>query len=139
MRIYLFLPLEEKNFHKILEDKIRDLFFNLFTLDKLNKRMEFEKSLNLGKTFINKFFTDIYNSFITENREFETKFNNLEEFIEDLINLNKIPFIKSDLQTYSEKIQEILSSSSEIHHKAFNTYNLLSDFFTKLNNHNNIN
>ena len=115
-----------------LAEKTGDLNFAVFEIYFYGKQQKFEEMLDEGKNVKNIFFTNLYNAYTQKARANKLKFDKVSQFVKYLAKNNKIPFTMNDLHNYLKKIEHILSDDYNIKTKAWDLYDLVSEFCVKL-------
>ncbi len=125
---------DDSVYNEELAEKKIDLAFAIFKIYCNAKEQKFEKVLDASKNVMNDFFTSLYSAYTQKTRADKLKFDKVSHFVKYLAKNNKIPFTLSDLHNYLEKIDHILSDSSNLKTRACNLYDVALEFCIKQTN-----
>ena len=126
---------DDSVYNEELAEMIGHLNYAIFEVYYYGKKQKFEKMVEEGTNVMNKFFTRLYKAYTQKTGANQLKFDKVSHFVKHLAKNNKIPFTLSDLHNYLKKIDHILSDNSTIKTKAFDLYDLVSEFCVKLTNY----
>ena len=105
-------------------------YYDLFRIyNNINKK-NFEKALEIEKTFIRRLLRGLYNELLQANYIEENK--DINSFIEYLINNLEFPFTKKEVFEILEKCKSLNLGEGNLENKVRDTYETLSDFFNKI-------
>ncbi|MFX1323992.1 MAG: hypothetical protein ACFE8N_03480 [Promethearchaeota archaeon] len=118
--------IQERDLKKAIAREFSNFLFELFTVYEYINQGKFEEAMKIEFNLVSRFFSEVYNHYY--NKAGLVSSQELDTFLEGLVNTQSIPFTREELHTYlllSQRSEDIENTTRE-------WYNHISTFFDKI-------
>jgi hypothetical protein len=125
--------IDVKKFQKLLQTETIELNYNLFKMYCDMEDKDYLSSLEKGQNIIADFLTNLHTKNLQENKNLVSELNDFTSFLEYLTKNELLPFSAEDLRFYLRKVIELTSYNGNNEKRANELFDLISEFYKKLN------